>query len=264
VKGYSRGVRGHSRKLALGAVISSAVLSGAVLSCAVLLCGCPNPNNYGTPRTVEPGTASHTISIETVGVAGARGKDFSPTGPSYSVRIGLAPRVDLGIRAANFTSGATDLKWNFYRSKWFDVALAPGGQWLFDRANDVHYIYAHLPVILGINIGYDATIVLIPGFGLQTASRPIQPAPCGDTSLPNTPRPPTCLAGTEMTRLLGGTTPFVRMGIGFNWRLFQNFAVQPELTIMRQLPDYDAWIVNAGLGVSFLNLPKYDEWAGGD
>lgn len=232
---------------------------GFVIALAALVCGCPNPNTYGTPRTVEPGTASHTISIETVGVAGARGKDYSPTGPSYTVRIGLAPRLDLGVRAANFTSGALDLKWNFYRSKWFDVAIAPGGQYFFDRANSVHYVHAHLPVMFGINIGYDATILLIPGFGMQVASRPIAPAPCPVPAVaPNLP--PNCLAGSEMTRLLGGTTPFVRMGVGFNWRMFANFAVQPELTIMRQLPDYDAWMVNAGLGVSFMNLPKYDEW----
>jgi len=238
-----------ARALALGVVA------------AALLCGCPNPNLYGTPRTVEPGAASHTVSIETVGVLGARGKDYSPTVPSYTVRIGLAPRLDLGIRAANFTSGAADLKWNFYRSKWLDVAVAPGGQYFFDRANDVHYVHTHLPVMFGINIGYDATIVLVPGFGVQLASREVgiasrPPADCN----PDAPKPP-CLAGGEMTRLLGGTTPFFRMGVGFNWRMFDNFAVQPELTIMRQFPAYDGWMINAGLGVSFMNLPKYTaEW----
>lgn len=222
---------------------------------AAFACGCPNPSTYGTPRTVEPGTASHTISIEMVGIAGARGQDFSPVVPSYTMRLGLAPRLDIGIRAANFSSGAVDLKWNFLRSKVLDIALAPGGQWLYDRLNGVHYVSAYLPVIFGYNLGYDATIVLVPGFGLQAASRPIAPAACVGPA-----RPPTCLAGGEMTRLLGGTTPVVRMGIGFNWRMFRDFAVQPELTVMRQFPDYDAWIVNAGLGISFMHLPRYDEW----
>ncbi len=52
----------------------------------------------------------------------------------------------------------------------------------------------------------------------------------------------------------------VRAGIGLNWRLFRDFAVQPEVTITRQIGGFDAWIVNGGVGVSFLHLPKYGDF----
>lgn len=219
----------------------------------MFLVGCPSPSTYGTPRTIHPGLVSHTVSVEVLGISGSKGTDAAPTIPSYTMRIGLAKRVDLGIRAASFTSAVLDVKWNFIRSKYFDMAFDPGSQWFYDRANDVHYFYLNAPVMFGFNVRYDLTLVFVPGFSLQTTTRDtLQPCPS------NIPPSPPC--GSELTRLLGPTAPIVRAGFGVNWRPFRDFAIQPELTISRQIGGYDAWIVNGGIGASFLHLPSFADF----
>lgn len=210
-----------------------------------MLAACPSPQIYGTPRTIAPGLVSHTISMEVLGISGSRGGDATPVVPSYTLRIGLWKRLDMGIRAASFTSAVLDVKWNFVRSKYFDVALDPGSQWFYDRANDVHYFYLNAPVIFGFNVLYNLSILAIPAFSLQATTR--------DT-IPNPP------LGSEITRLLGSTAPILRGGVGLNWRPFRDFAVQPELTIQRQIGGYDAWIVTGGFGVSFVHLPSFKDF----
>jgi len=220
----------------------------------MLLAGCPSPSTYGTPRTVKPGLLSHTVSIEVLGIAGTKaGSDALPTIPSYTLRIGLAPRVDMGFRAASFTSPAFDVKWNFLRTKYFDIAADPGAQWFYDRANDVHYLYLNAPVMFGFNVRYDLTLVFVPAFALQATTRDtLQPCPN------NMPAMPPC--GSELTRLLGPTAPIARAGFGVNWRLFRDFAVQPEITVSRQIGGFDGWIVNGGIGVSFVHLPSFSDF----
>jgi hypothetical protein len=183
--------------------------------------------------------------MEVLGVSGSRGGDATPVVPSYTIRIGLARRFDLGIRAASFSSAVVDLKWNFIRTKYFDMAADPGSQWFYDRANDVHYFYLNAPLMFGFNVRYDLSIVVVPAFVVQATTR--------DT-IPNPP------LGSEITRLIGSTAPILRGGIGLNWRLFRDFAIQPEVTIMRQIGGYDAWIVTGGLGVSFVHLPSFGDF----
>lgn len=221
-----------------------------LLALLPFVAACPNPNTYGTPRTIEPGASSHTVSLEIDAIAGKRGGDASPAVPSYTMRIGLVERLDLGIRAANFSSAMADLKWNFLRSRRFDLAIDPGAQWFYDRANDVHYVQIHTPLLVGVNVRSDLQLVFVPGFALQLATRETL-APCPGGSMPP--------CGSELTRFLGATAPMVRAGMGVSWRIFRDMAVQPEVTVMRQIGANDAWIVNGGLGVSFLHLPRYDD-----
>lgn len=226
-----------------------------VLFASLFALGCPNPNTYGTPRTVEPGRVSHTVSIEVVGVTGNKGGDATPAAPSYTLRAGLANRLDLGVRAANFSSLMSDLKWNIVRSKRFDLAIDPGAQWMYDRANDVHVVQVHAPIMLGINLRSDLQIVLVPGFTMQLATRETL-RPCPPMNGGPVQAPP---CGSELTRFLGGTAPMARLGAGLSWRIFRDMAVQPEITVMRQFGGYDDWMVNGGIGVSFLHLPSYED-----
>ena len=80
-------------------------LNLGLLGVAALVCtGCPNPNTYGTPRTTPSGKLSHSIAVEAVGISatdGATGEEVSataPTLPTYTLRIGLADQLDMGIR----------------------------------------------------------------------------------------------------------------------------------------------------------------------
>src|SRR3954465_1617199 len=87
-----------------------------------VLAGCPNPNVYGTPRTIPKGTSQHTVAAEGLGVVGV---DKVPVLPTYQYRAGLRDDVDMGFRIANLTSLGFDVKWNFYREK-VDLAVVPG------------------------------------------------------------------------------------------------------------------------------------------
>src|SRR5262245_25499766 len=107
-----------------------------VLAAAGLFCtGCPSPNIYGPPRTTPPGEVSHAFAAEGVGFSltdhetGTRVKFFSPTAPSYNLRVGLVERLDFGFRVAQFSSLGADLKWNFVKSETLDLAIDPSIQY---------------------------------------------------------------------------------------------------------------------------------------
>src|SRR5690606_2747557 len=91
--------------------MNSRLASPLLLSCAaLLLTRCPNPNTYGTPRTVAPGKVSHSIAAEWVGwsfkvVAPSDSDSDAPPAeltesggfivpPSYALRVGVSDRSE--------------------------------------------------------------------------------------------------------------------------------------------------------------------------
>src|SRR5690606_6869743 len=133
---------------------------------ALLLTGCPNPNTYGTPRTVAPGKVSHSVAAEWVGWR-FEARHIDETGepvpgepavteagsiivpPTYMLRLGISEQVDIGFRAANMTSIGGDVKFNFLRSEVVDLAVDPGIQWMFVGFSVYH---VHVPLLVGINL----------------------------------------------------------------------------------------------------------------
>lgn len=236
--------------------------SGAVaLGAAGLLTACPNPNTYGTPRTVEPGKVSHSIAAEWVGwrfevrridqdgqpVAGEplvteSGSVIVP--PTYTLRLGVAEQVDVGFRAAQATSLAGDVKYNFYRSEVVDLAVDPGIQWMFVGFNVYHW---HMPLLVGVNVSQQLSIVLTPGlmYGVNTYNS-------GNETFDR-----------ELDRLLSTDGWYGRLGLGLNVRVSRGFALHPEITFLRSLADDDGSPVRAamsylfGIGFNFGNLPDY-------
>jgi len=97
------------------------------------LSGCPNPNAYTVPRTLEPGdlqllgaaevyaftdrvTTSSGTSASTSRTTGA-----TPLFPTLGVRYGLLDGLDFGARIENFETLAGDLKIRLLRGK-LDIA----------------------------------------------------------------------------------------------------------------------------------------------
>jgi hypothetical protein len=228
----------------------------------LLLTGCPNPQTYGTPRTTPPGTVTHTIAAETMTVSGTdktfgtdptTGQDLArdervsvtfPVPPTYQLRIGLAESVDLGIKVANMSSLGADVKVNPLRGS-FDFAIAPGVQWfrlsLGSESLDVTYL--HLPLMFGVNLSTDTSLVFTPGVVYVAAGD------LGDAD------------GRDAIVQSSGLG--ARLGVGFEYRVSPRFALHPELTAIRgvtgQYGEVEASIVVFGFGFNIANIPDYGD-----
>jgi hypothetical protein len=226
----------------------------------VVLTGCPNPNTYGTPRTVPAGKVQMVASLEGVGVStssqsstvnGATttvaGESFyAPTAPSVGVRIGLTDSLDLGLRLSELSSLQADAKFNFLKSNVFDMAVAPGlqGAYVSAGGTSLGLVYINLPLILGINFSHAATLVLTPGFTYAVATASVAD-------------------GSGTGAFANGSAPLIRMGVGFNIRIGNQFALQPEVTALKGFNDLGALYWNFGLGfligTSKNAMPNYDD-----
>lgn len=232
---------------------------GVVCALGFLATGCPNPNTYGTPRTIPKGKVAHTIAAEGVGyrftrrdayVSETEPRDVStaiPVLPSYMLRVGIVDRLDFGFRVANFTSLGVDLKANLVRTPSFDLAIDPMVQWAGLVVDTTHY---HLPLLLGINLSDSFSIVATPGIMYATSNLN------QDEDF------------AEIEQLMGTTGLSARFGIGFDARVSPKFAVHPELTFMRALdPPTNTEFENVtlfvfGVGFNIGALPDYSDVGG--
>lgn len=215
------------------------------------LTGCPNPNTYGTPRTTPKGKVSHTIAAEGFGFAyddpdsETSASGTAPTLPTYQLRYGLTDELDFGARVANLTSLGGDVKWNFVRSPRFDVAIDPGVQWYRVTINesDLNVVYLHGPLLLGVNVAEPVSIVLSPGVTYALVSGSVETTDGRDTA-------------TTSDGILG------RLGVGFDFRISEGFALHPEVTFMKSFRDDGALMYMLGLGFNFGKLPSFADVAG--
>jgi hypothetical protein len=231
-------------------------LLGVACALGLLATGCPNPNIYGTPRTVPKGKVAHIIAAEGIGyrltrraayVSESEPRDIStaiPVLPSYQLRVGIVDRLDFGFRAANFSSLGLDLKINFLRTPSFDMSIDPMVQWAGLVTDTTHY---HLPLLLGINLSDSFSIVATPGIMYATSGLD------KNRDL------------AEIEQLMGTTGLSARFGLGFNARVSPKFAIQPELTFLRALnPPTDTEFENVtlfifGVGFNIGNLPDFSD-----
>jgi hypothetical protein len=240
-------------------IASFGIRLGAIGVSAALCTGCPNPNTYGTPRTTPAGRVQHTIAAEGFGaswdekvrVPNADGSTSEtevsesatlPNFPSYQIRIGVADEVDVGVKVLNMSSIGADVKWNFIKSDTFDMAAVPGFQVFHFSVNDNGYtqFYGNLPLLFGINVGDSVTLVPSAGvtyaFGSATVDSDSNSAAYSSGGL------------------------WLRGGIGFNFRISPKFAMHPEITFLKNIPDdndVSALLYIFGLGFNFGSLPVY-------
>lgn len=223
---------------------------GAVALVAVGTLGCPSPSIYGTPRTTARGSVHHTLALEGIYVRGipprsgivrtdergdpveVRSEErlIAPNIPTYEFRYGVSDRVDFGLRIGSVLGA--DLKWNFWRSASFDMALDPAvhGFLMLTSAEGALVFQGHLPLLLGFNVSPDVTVVASPGLSVTLSS-----------------------GGVDYTArsvvVHGGV--MARLGLGLNVRASETFALQPEITAMRSLNDTEGFTVVLGLGLGF-------------
>src|SRR5580700_4105235 len=151
-------------------------LGGASVGVVLAVSGCPNPNTYTTPRTLDPGKVQWQVAPEAIGVnykttngsTDANGNlvktnagGVLPMLPSFGMRIGLADGLELGLRAPNLEPVAADAKIRLVKGS-FDMALDPGLQFYFASSNGNGYstVFLHAPLLLGFNLSEKTSIVL--------------------------------------------------------------------------------------------------------
>ncbi len=218
-----------------------------------LLSGCPDPNTYGTPRTLAPGDFQLQAALGGWGGTASGNTHFSAGLPSLGVRYGLADRVDVGARVVNFTGLGGDTKINLVRGR-FDLAVDPGVQAFHiigtamnnQTASPVEVLQFHVPLLLGYNFDEDRTLVLTPGFVATAVAGNVQVT----GALPDQ---------------IAFATPGVgaRLGLGLNIRTSDTFSWQPELTAYHEINAVDAWVYVFGIGGNIGAQPDYSDLAEG-
>jgi hypothetical protein len=197
----------------------------------MFLAGCPNPNIYGTPRTIPKGEVSHTVALEVYAVEEPTKLDdeedagstwLIPTVPSYTLRWGLAERVDLGLRLSSAALLGVDTKVNFLRTDVLDLAIDPGVQGYY-LGGDFWATYAHLPLLTGLNVTDSVTILVTAGYS-------------GGWTTTDDDEDSTHHA-----------MHFARLGAGLEIRRSNTFALQPEVTVLLSRTERPLWLIGWGL-----------------
>jgi hypothetical protein len=173
--------------------------------------GCAVPNLYTTPRATQVSKFVGVLAPQLVAQPELRNQTY---GLELGGRLGLAPRLDAGVRT-NFAAAAADVKWNAIRSKHFDVALDGGVEVLPET------FYVDMPLLFGVNLS-DA-VSLLPNTGI-TLGEGNQPTMDGSDTYDNGLRP-----RRPAGRIL------IRAGMGAQLRLTPRFAVVPEFTYLGPL-----------------------------
>jgi hypothetical protein len=224
---------------------------------AMLLCGCPNPNTYTVPRTLDPGKLQVLVAPEVIGLtANAPCVNNSgqttncsesavlPMVPTVGIRYGAVERFDFGIRIPNLDSLAADGKIQLLRGP-FDIALDPGLQFFYIAVNNVGagVVYFHLPVLLGVNLNEMLSIVASPGVTYTVATATATGA-----------------SGTQAGATSTGLS--ARLGLGLNIRVAKNLSLQPEVTVLKGFGDANLLLWVGGIGFNIGAQPNYSDMSG--
>ncbi len=111
-----------------------------------------------------------------------------------------------------------DGKWNFVKGR-VDLAIDPGiqGTYVVVGSNtgnastsgaSAAIFYGNLPLLVGINFSSRIAMMLSPGIGFAAAT------------------------GSNAGQYAGGSSFLARMGMGFNFKIANSFALQPEVTAL--------------------------------
>lgn len=225
---------------------------------ASVLCGCPNPNAYTVPRTLEPGEHHWQVSAEGYGfttkettpASGAtpasttRASGVTPMLPSVGFRAGLLDGVEVGIRVENFVSLAGDLKLRLLLGR-VDLAVDPGAEVIYASvspatgpAQTAGIFYLHAPLLVGVNLSDLVTLVASPGIAYSIAT----------SGLP---------AGSSAEQAGASTEVLARLGLGVDVRLTEHIAIHPEVTCMKGFTATETLICVGGIGLNLGPQPSY-------
>jgi hypothetical protein len=163
---FRSGGGGRSDERCLNAFASVRVLLGLMVALPGSLIGCQGlGTQYVTPRTLAPGEASHTVILESYpNLSSGCSDDYCQASamllPGYALRVGLARRLDWGLRLA-IVGLITDLKLQFMDRERIGMAAAiSGGIAVTNEKEDAYkVVQAGLRIIFGVDLGDRTTLV---------------------------------------------------------------------------------------------------------
>lgn len=216
----------------------------ALILCVPLgLAACASPNLYISARPLGAGMIQHAIALEGLGAVTPSGSALVPTAPTWQVRVGLGPRVDLMGRLANLSGLGLDVLVSLYEGP-VDVAVVPGvrGAYLPFSAGRPGMVSGHLPLLVAVHLDDRWTLVATAGGGFLAALG-------GSASAVGT-----SLALAENTEA-SSQGFFVRAGLGVRWRVTQGLILHPEVTVLFS-PATGRTAIVGGVGLVFGGMEK--------
>lgn len=195
-------------------------------------------NQYASPRTTPDGQSVHSVAINALFSPEKRG--FGEPWPvlEYQARYGVGSRVDLGFRLG--ASFGVDLKWNFLRSRYVDLAIDPSlnANVVDDGVyTDISVLSAALPLSAGFNLASSTSLYVHMAPYLRRTERR-QDNLCWE---------PICYEPKMDVSVQGG--------VGLQLRVKSFFAIHPEASLTRVNGDL---VGQVGIGFSFGALPVYE------
>lgn len=217
--------------------------------------GCPNPNAYTVPRTLDPGDLQFNVAGEAYGfttrlATPANGTTppstrladgVTPMLPTFGVRYGLVEGLELGVRVENFLSLASDLKIRLLKGR-VDLAADPGAQAIYISAQTTNpdgtpathaagAFYFHAPLLVGLNLSDAVSLVASPGVAYAV----------GTNAIPSASSAEQAGASNEV---------LARLGLGADFRVSEHIAVHPEVTCMKGFTTTRTLICIAGVALN--------------
>jgi len=189
-------------------------------------------NLYSTPRTVPKGKAVHIMAVH------------AEPYPAmvYIARVGVADRVDAGLHATLY-SNKVDVKVNFLRTKYLDMAVNPGVSFGLEPIIDDYQWKGSLPLMIGLNVDPRVTMMVQGGPTLMRYQEPDK--------------------GQDGTVFANGTVIVTgAVGGAIQIRATDLFYIQPEFSINYFVydPVYGTrYWPNIGIGFGFGPQPRYDD-----
>jgi hypothetical protein len=214
------------------------------------------PRSYQTPRTTPPRRLSHAIALE-LGHAffqdDAHNEDalIGPDNPmplSYTLRAGLVERWEV---AASAGAGlyASEVKWNFLRSRWFDAAVAPRTQFLEPfvfEGQPGRSVGLSLPAPMALNVNREVSFIVSPAIAYVAGSRsrPLLLEEVAETSeLRNAPQERAAVA---------------LLGLDLDVRASSRLSLHPGVTLLRRLDNGDERF-QFGVSIGWGRMPFYGD-----
>jgi hypothetical protein len=139
----------------------------------------------------------------------------------------------------------------------FDLAVDPGLQFYYlnlstsDQSNQTvsnssFVFYFHAPVLLGINLSENVSLVLSPGVTYGYASTSVTSSSTNSTT----------------QQAAGSTGIMARGGLGVDVRFGKKFALHPEITFLKGFQDDEALLYIVGIGLNIGPQPDYSDLGG--
>ncbi|MEM9193720.1 MAG: hypothetical protein AAGF12_31385 [Myxococcota bacterium] len=231
------------RRLAFGLVLLGAA-------------GCPASQSFLTARSLPKGDIQHTVGVEFLGVD-YRNSDCAPDDEecldpigfaavpwlAYAVRVGATDWMEVGGKYSTSGLLSLDLKFELFRSEYFDLAVDPGlsftpGGALFteDREDavgiDAAFTYFFLPVLGSFNFG-PVTITLQPRMSYM-------------------------LLFSQSASFTDGL--FLGGGVSIHWRVSDVVTLIPgfDYQVLTAPSNNSANFFSGGIAVSFGDQPQYE------